>query len=295
MITYRELTDKSHRLETDIAHMLRIDFTGTRYKVYQGIVEDITVAWENQTTAEYIKRHPFNETVFSMQQLQELVSILGFVKKIFACSSPKVQTHIRKKVKVMLGGPIFTHEENFNSSEARNTQFELRVATKMSESGYKAELLDHPDVLVDTKPRVYGIECKRVNSSKAIMSNIARAISQLDEYSGSYDGRIVAVDISRLLDLGKKYFSSPTPERANEAILDVLHDTINKIYTQMDSLSTLSINKRVVALMLTYSGLYILHDNSMGWVQEIGFLVFNKEHPVEAELCIKDFKSLKHP
>jgi len=101
MITYRELTDKSHRLETDIAHMLRIDFTGTRYKVYQGIVEDITVAWENQTTAEYIKRHPFNETVFSMQQLQELVSILGFVKKIFACSSPKVQTHIRKKVKAV--------------------------------------------------------------------------------------------------------------------------------------------------------------------------------------------------
>lgn len=295
MTTYRELTNQSYELETKITEKLGIDFSGSRYKEYQSVVEALTIAWENKETATYIKKYPFTTTVFSLRELQELAFILDFIQTRYDRLSEESKNQITKKLKIIIRGPLLPSGEDANTNESRNYQFELRVAAKMAEAKFGVELNEHPDVLTTTRGHDYAIECKRVTgeSKNATTRNVLNAIQQLGIYSRRRFGRIVAIDVSKLIDLQEAQTSCETGKEANDYILDLLHKRINDTYGNNEAISGLATKNKVVALMFTYSGLYILNNHDMGWVQEIGFMVFNKEHPNKAKVCLKDFDNLK--
>lgn len=297
MTTYRELTNKSYELEAKITEKLGTVFVGSRYKEYQSVVEALTIAWESKTTASNIKKYPIVKTVSYLRELQELVVILDFIYMRYDRLSQESQNQVLRKLKIVLRGPLLPSGEDSNTNDSRNYQFELRVAAKMAEAKFGIELNEHPDVLTITNGHDYGIECKRVTgeSKSATTRNVVDAIQQLGVYSRNRYGRIVAIDVSKLVDIEEAQISCDTGKEVNDHILNILHRRINDTYGNNQVISNLAIKNKVVALMFTYSGLYILNNYDMGWVQEIGFMVFNKEHPNKAKICTKDFENLKHP
>jgi hypothetical protein len=72
-------------------------------------------------------------------------------------------------LKVALGGPTFAKDERENT-HPRNIQLELRIGSYFLQSGFSISFVGLSDLVVDVKGYPVFVECKRLNSSKHVMS-----------------------------------------------------------------------------------------------------------------------------
>lgn len=89
------------------------------------------------------------------------------------------------------------------NTEARNTQFELRIASYLGRAGYRLDFSTLTDIVASRGRRTYYVECKRVASPSQLTRRVKEALDQLEERkpeSGWLRGRhgVVAVDVTRV-------------------------------------------------------------------------------------------------
>jgi hypothetical protein len=116
---------------------------------------------------------------------------------------------IRRKIVTVLGGPVLPNDEDENSNEARNTLFELNLASKLRRAGLNAS----PGMDADIECRIGGehllIECKRPFWEQNVGRQIKKAARQLKKRlkTVSSESRgIVAVSLSKAMNPGDKFF-----------------------------------------------------------------------------------------
>lgn len=89
------------------------------------------------------------------------------------------------------------------NTEARNTQFELRIASYLGRAGYKLDFSTLTDIVASRGRSTYYVECKRVASASQLTRRVREALDQIEERkpkSGWLRGRhgLVAVDVTRV-------------------------------------------------------------------------------------------------
>jgi|GEM_PF-6586342 len=129
-----------------------------------------------------------------------------------------------KKLKEIVKMPLRVIDENAKTgtNQGRNTLFELRLAARFAQSGYKPILShDHPDILINTEGKEYVIECKRVYSERSFTRLVCEAIDQLTNNSLQSDPNrlgVVAISISRAFHKGDKKLSSTQANLLSEFV-----------------------------------------------------------------------------
>lgn len=184
-------------------------------------VEKLINARDNKIDQnEYFRQEEYlyDKTVTSLSELTNVNSILKPIDKINK-DSLKV---FLNKLKKVFNAPMLMKDENLNSSEGRNTMFELRLFTKLVALDFDANLPaeQHPDILVNVNGNTYFIECKRIFKKETFIKNVQNAIDQLEKYSlkNKLGYGIVALSITRYFHAGDKRLEATTEEAMKRRI-----------------------------------------------------------------------------
>lgn len=116
------------------------------------------------------------------------------------------------------------------NTEARNTQFELRIASYLSRAGYKLNFSTLTDIVASRNRSTYYVECKRVASASQLTRRVKQALDQIEERkpkSGWLQGRhgVVAVDVTRVAFSQNGLTIGMTADHSR----DIVRDKLNSI------------------------------------------------------------------
>lgn len=139
--------------------------------------------------------HDVSELLFIQQQLGDYDS------KVF-------KTTLQLAVK----GPILLSDETPGTSDARNRVFELAMAGRLRQAGFKPRFVEPADAVVTVDGVTCSLECKRIQSEDGLEDAIERGYSQTKHrIQGSLANTrgLIAVDISKVINpTGEQYFSA---------------------------------------------------------------------------------------
>lgn len=298
MITYRELVNKSQKVEKLLLEKGIIDFPiKGRFKYYQNMISSLRDNWEAKTLNQFWNSFKGDEMGFALKELQELSDIFGEVTNFYDSLSAVSKKFVKEKIPIILSGTNFTVDENSANSAARNYQFELRLASKFIHAQYKQiDFAEHPDLLVTVDNKPYAFECKRIlgNPENKIQSNIETGLKQLEKNKDKYFSGVIALDLSPQYEQGKNWLIARTREDANSIALDSLEKVANTIHSRIYKVREAATNGYLAGIILNLSTVYVISSNNeLGWVQEIGVLVFDKENPSKALQFMNDIQELQ--
>jgi len=181
---------------------------GSRFKKYQERL---------QRLCEIIQTYPAEqlpaeiETELKKENLDYVLSLTESIEFISAVSFLKTcETEVlRRKIATVLDGPVLPNDEDENSNEARNTLFELNLASKLRKAGLDASPGMDADIECTIDGKHLLIECKRPFREQNVGRQIKKAARQLKSRlktlsSGSRG--IVAVSLSKTMNPGDKFF-----------------------------------------------------------------------------------------
>lgn len=305
MISYGDLLEKS---DTIISFLEKISLKNKaingRYGAYRKLVHKIWDGIQNGQIDEILNsvgkdgQKNLTKSYFALKELYEMVFIFENIEALFRVSNEKQKDEIKKRINFILGGPIYTKDENSDNSQARNYQFELLIASKIFASGIKdVSLEEHPDVLVKVGSLKYGFECKRIfgDFEKQSLKRTSEALSQLSLIKNDIFCGIVALDLSSKYEEGKNLVSGSTVKSIEDYVQNSIKNDVSFIYSNNEKLVRMAKNKDVVALFGNVSSIYALSDKSeMGHLTEISALTLSKENPVKSGKFLEDFKNLHH-
>lgn len=250
-MTYRETINKVTEL---------LDFLNTKYRicpaegswVYEAIklTEDLINAEKKGVPQrEYFQKEEYlyDRTLTS---LAELINLREVLESLNLISGTNLDIFLQK-LKVVFGAPLLIKDETFNSSQARNIMFELRLFSKLIQRNYKVYLSnDHPDITVVVDGNNYYIECKRIYKKETLITNIKAAIHQLVKFSLKKLGYgIVAVSVTRYFHTGDKRLEAVSEEAAKKRIEHEMDELLKEYKDDLFKLFPL----KIPALFLEFS------------------------------------------
>ncbi|EJG0884303.1 hypothetical protein HJ171_20695 [Vibrio parahaemolyticus] len=154
---------------------------------------------------------------------------------------------------------IKKNKKGQNNDPARDFAFELNIASRFLKGGYKVDLTDDCDVVVDIgKDKLY-VECKRIKSLKKLGHRIKEASAQIDTRIGKNRKNkfgLIALDVTDIL----------LPEGTVTATSDVrLYDMqIQKAITDFakdhQDISDKNIGRNVAGVLFEYSSSAFFSD-----------------------------------
>lgn len=158
------------------------------------------------------------EYVLSLTESMEFTDATDYLK----IGEEKIRRH---KVEKILQGPFMPLDENQNSNEARNTLFEINLASQLHSAGLKPTLSMSPDVQLEIAGKQVLIECKRPLGERAIVTRIKRAREQIDGWTKKMppgSRGVIAVSATKVLNAGDKLLPFYTEAAAKENLSRML-------------------------------------------------------------------------
>lgn len=109
---------------------------------------------------------------------------VAFEESMYLISAHQaLETHIqyeelRERLSRVVGGAEQRIDDQ-PGDRARNTAFELSIASRLIGAGYEIDFSNGADVIAKNDDQEFIVECKRPNSSQAVRRNFERAMSQI--------------------------------------------------------------------------------------------------------------------
>lgn len=125
---------------------------------------------------------------------------------VYEAFSQSLSDSVKAKILEVVSGPLNYKEETNTSNRARNTAFELLIASYLRDTDFKVLISgNQEDMSFDIDGYKMFLECKRPMFEHSINSNIKGAISQLKTRYGNFSDPkrsrgILAISITRALN-----------------------------------------------------------------------------------------------
>lgn len=256
MLVYQKTIDEAEEVVNLLKRHKIINNLSGRLASYLKIARMIDSSWSEEEKDKFSKKYTNGEAIFALKELIELKDILKAPLSIYPSLSKESKNGLSDKIKKILSGPEFPMGENTKNSFARNYQFELRLASRLIESGYQDIIFgENPDFVVNVKNRQYAFECKRIFglSEKAIISNTLAAITQLKRSDNQYFGGIVALDVSPQYEKGQNWLTSTSEKSVEDYMTNELARYTFYLNKRIQELSKSASKGILLALMLNIS------------------------------------------
>jgi hypothetical protein len=188
---------------------LGLNLDGTRFEVYgqriERLIEEISRASIKETPPHLAGGLSDLEYFFPLTEAAEFGDVLPYLQTL----DPSV---LRKKIEVILRGPVLPSDEDLASNQARNILFELTLAARLWDAGFQPRLGEHPDLVCAVEGRELLFECKRPLSPGKVKKRINEAGDQLRanlKVAAPGARGIIAVSVSKVLNPGDKLYVGP--------------------------------------------------------------------------------------
>lgn len=137
-------------------------------------------------------RHPWDWYLYVLREVNDLMWILRGVR-----TNPPAG--LTEKLRIIVSGSDFSALDK--NTEARNVQFELRIASCFCQAGCEVDLT-HTDVIAVSKDYAFFVECKRVTKPQQLQRRLIEAAKQLkarmpDMLNNRPAYGIVAADVTK--------------------------------------------------------------------------------------------------
>lgn len=170
-----------------------------------------------------------------------------------------VPTGIDKKMQKIVSGTDFAAIDS--NTEARNTQFELRIASYFCQSGCTVDLSTDTDVIATCKQFTFYVECKRIAAGGNLERNLVQAKRQLlrhipamTDKSGIYG--IIAADVTRVAFIQNGLTMGITADNTR----DIIQNKLMGISDSIDSSALFDGFQRLIQCWLQiHIPAYIMH------------------------------------
>jgi hypothetical protein len=159
------------------------------------------------------------------------------------------------KLKKVLKGSWTPSQESSNSSDARNTMFELALASELKLRGVHVEL-GEPDLVIDFAEGQYVVECKRPFKETSVRANVKDAKIQLRTNLKPGQHGVIAISLTRIVNPGNTMLSVMVGDQdAQGTIHGTLQADLHRrcLRIMHDQLSTMSFAPNIAALMFDLS------------------------------------------
>src|SRR5882724_1835787 len=176
---------------------LGLDVPSSRFTKFRTLLVDLDDILQRAGNAAALRRFMADVELngAAPTESHELVTILPFLQSISPDRS-------RRKLRIVLQGPTSPSDEQPQSTEARNTMFELNLAARLQRVGLDVEIGGDADLGFTCNGVRWFRECKRPWKVETIESNIGEACRQLGERlsSSRLAARgLLAISVSRSL------------------------------------------------------------------------------------------------
>lgn len=195
----------------------------TRIRRYQNYLELVISNSEDCDSSFLEESGPaFESSLDTKLYVLREVHELGWIYKGLKNNVPK---GIENKLKSLVGGKVFA--ANDVDSTARDTQFELRIASYFCQDGYLVDLSKPTDILATKSRRTYYVECKRSKTKGSCKSNITKAAKQINRrlpkstWKNKFFG-VIAMDVTKAAYAHNGLTMGTTSEHSKESIQDEL-------------------------------------------------------------------------
>jgi len=163
------------------------------------------------------KAQMYRDILVSLYESGEVISIYYGIKALAAVLEPE-------KLRDLLKGQISYIDEKADSSKARDTCFELIVASRLAQVGLELTPLPPADVAVALGKHRLVFECKRPQLLTSVEDNFAEAFSQLRAHlirrTVPRLRGIAAVDITKAVNPGFNTLRTETEEELAQKLSD---------------------------------------------------------------------------
>ena len=132
-------------------------------------LETIQKIFNNSNDERFKTPHDYH--LYILREVHELQWIFKGLKIIM----PK---GVENKLKTIISGKDFAALDS--STNSRNTQFELRIASYFCQYGCTVDMSTETDIIIYTKKQIFYIECKRIGNEKKLVERISEARKQLE-------------------------------------------------------------------------------------------------------------------
>ena len=193
---------------------------------------------------------------------------------------PAVEGWQDKVQATLSGGILRTHDQD--ACAARNTQFELLVASIIRRAGYAIRLGDtlngEPDVIASSNAGLLAVEAKRPRSSAKLRRNIRIGQRQMAQHGLT---GLVAIDLSILENPSDKHFTTTDFAQTHESLVQRFLETSSYVRWA----ETRNIDTSVVFGLLTHVALPV-------WEPDERTLSFIQRWPV---VSLIERSDARHP
>lgn len=290
-ITYGELLKKLENLDPVLQDLGISAGKNDRIHTYIKHVGEMNARLGTPDLNKYLaENNKQGECFFSVVELQELANIIEHLD--FKSQKKNV---LKEKFKEILNGTVLPKDEQPANSKARNTMFELSLASDFQHCGYGAILCGpNPDFLVEVNARRYFFQCKRTFGEKAIPRLLNEAYGQLErdlKNPAVGDRGIIALSVTRVFTQGYKALVVDSVEEARDELWKNLQDVLKNYGNHWHNLP----NKRVVAVIIHMCTPVILRSNP-GTPFGARFMIIDNIDTIDKnryKVFLRDFEDLK--
>ena len=209
-------------------------------KTFARIAEHI----QNGTVSELEKSIEFPKQADNFHDVSELILISQHLKDY---NSPIFRSTLAKAV----NGPTSLEAERAKSSDARNRVFELVVAAQFRAAGLPLKFEDPADAILTVDNIKCFVECKRIQTEKALEERVRQASSQIEERlnqeASAKPRGLIAIDISKTVHThGNLYLNTPSADYLSRWIDSNLEVFLTRNRTKLTS----NLHPRVCGVLL---------------------------------------------
>lgn len=235
----------------------------TRIHAYQRTFEELMNVYRSKDVSR--ANSEFAKYVSTLYEIHEIIEIYnGFLE---SGSGSYLQSRI---LKVAHGPENLLDEDSSSGNLARNTAFELIIASRLAAAGYLPIHYGSADIAIRVANRTVLFECKRPQSEKAIGKRLRDGHSQLRRrYAGQPCLRgIVAIDVSKAAnpDFGALHYEGPKRiGRLMERLIDEYSSKYSLAIQKLARRKTIGVLFRISIMALPKLG-----GDSIAYCQEFG-------------------------
>jgi len=211
-----------------------------RFSQYENNVKELIKARMSQQLPKLVSQTGNVALMWSLVESMEL----GNLQNNLPTVEPAILAAVLRRA---LKGPILPTEEDPTSNDARNTMFELALASFLSSAGFVIHLQAETDLAVQLGDLRFGVECKRILSGKRLEERLSDASKQLTRFLDANDNAygLIAVDVTKLKNLGQNVYEAETAAAMQTGLGDLLETMLRENASSLRKVD----DSRIIGLM----------------------------------------------
>lgn len=199
--------------------------------------------------------------------LSELLDLVGLYRQF---SPQLIDKHFMSEI---VSGSNFLADEN--KTRARDLQFELKIASRFKQAGFKVVDQNEHDVAVDIGDATLYVECKRFKNYEKMSERLKYAFeNQLNKIEDRKEFGVVALDFSRVLY--RQFIESNPQPVSNEKVLVEWRDSHDKMIKEMLETRHYEIISNIRMCIIFYSFPVIIEGKGLKKLNH--FAIFSRNH-----------------